>query len=171
MTDAQKPLDQQPVQQQPQVPQQPSVAYQPPAQVQYVVSQQSLEGLGGWLMFWVVVFSLCGISYITAFFNSIQYGGTPTATLALIFTPVLAALFIASVVLIALRKKLGKWLSIGALGVSALYIMIGIIVAVSEAARVELAAVVGSILVNIVLHGLFALYFIVSKRVQLTLVR
>ena len=93
------------------------------------------------------------------------------ATLALIFTPILAGLYIGSVVLIALRKKLGKWLSIGTLAISALYITIGIIVAVSEAARVEIAAVVGSILVNIVLHGLFALYFIVSKRVQLTLVR
>ena len=171
MPDVQQPVDQQPIAQQPQAPQQPGVPYQPPVQVQYVVSQQSLEGLGGWLMFWVVVFSLSGIGYITTFFNSIQYGGTAAATLALIFTPILAGLYIGSVVLIALRKKLGKWLSIGTLAISALYITIGIIVAVSEASRVEIAAVVGSILVNIVLHGLFALYFIVSKRVNLTLVR
>jgi hypothetical protein len=168
MTDSQKPVEQQPIQQ---APQQPGVPYQQPVQVQYVVSQQSLEGLGGWLMFWVVIFSLTGIGYITTFFGSIQHGGTAAATLALIFTPLLAGLYIASVVLIALRKKLGKWFSIGTLGVSALYITIGVIIAVSQSGTSEMAVVAGTILVNIVLHGLFALYFIVSKRVQLTLVR
>ena len=55
MTDSQKPVEQQPVQQQ--APQQPGVPYQPPVQVQYIVSEKSLVGLGGWLIFWLVAFS------------------------------------------------------------------------------------------------------------------
>lgn len=171
MTDTQKPVDQQPIQQQPQVPQQPGVPYQPPVQVQYVVSEKSLEGLGGWLIFWLICFALSAILYIGAFFGAIDKAGSGASfALVLIFSPIIAGLSIASIILIALRKKLGKWVSIGTFGASALYFVISVIVNLDTIGD-RIGATIAGLLIVLLIHGLFALYFIVSKRVQLTLTR
>src|SRR5680860_534399 len=45
-----------------------------PAQVQYVVAKQSLEGLGGCLIFWMVFFALLGLTYIGVFFSALGAG-------------------------------------------------------------------------------------------------
>lgn len=45
-------------------------------QVQYIVSERSLEGVGGWLIFWIIVFILGGIGYIMVFFTGIEAGST-----------------------------------------------------------------------------------------------
>ena len=169
MTDSQKPIEQQPVQQQ--APQQPGVPYQPPVQVQYIVSEKSLEGLGGWLIFWLVCFALAAIVYTMAFFGAIEKAdGSASLALVLVFSPIITIASIASVVLIALRKKIGRWVSIGAFGVSALYFVVSVIVSMSATGS-QIAANIGAILVVLLVHGLFALYFIVSKRVKLTLTR
>jgi hypothetical protein len=89
----------------------------------------------------------------------------------MVFAPILAVAYILSTVLIALRKKIAKWASVGSLGLSALYSIISIIVAASEFGDTPVTGIVAGILTTLVLTGLMALYFIVSKRVAQTLVR
>jgi hypothetical protein len=143
-----------------------------PQNVQYVVQEQSLNGLGGWLAFWMTVFTLSGLGFIISFFSTIELGiEEPSAVLLMVFAPILAVAYILSTVLIALRKKIAKWASVGSLGLSALYSIISIIVAASEFGDTPVTGIVAGILTTLVLTGLMALYFIVSKRVAQTLVR
>lgn len=143
-----------------------------PSQVQYVVEKKSLEGLGGWLAFWMVIFALAGLGYIGVFFSTLSTGiSSPETTLLAIFSPILAIAFIASVALIAMRKKLGKWLSIISLGVAGLYTILNtIMVPSNDSAENTVAMTIGSVVVSLVFTGLFILYFLVSKRVKATLV-
>ncbi|NTW61914.1 hypothetical protein HGB25_00660 [Candidatus Saccharibacteria bacterium] len=140
------------------------------AKVQYVVAQKSLDGIGGWLAFWLVVFSLAGIGYITTFFGLLGTGvSTPALTISVIFSPVLAAGYLASVVFIALRKKLGMWISMGTIGVATVYSILTTIVSSSEASY-NMGTSVGTIVAQVVFGGLLVLYFYSSKRVKATLV-
>lgn len=149
------------------LPQQPE---QP--QVQYVVSQQSLEGFDGGLALWLVLFALTGIGFLSAFFGALQYSdGSPANILLLIFAIPLSVLGIVSTTLISLRKKISKWVSIATIGVSALYFSLNTLIQAINAPNPEYAIVAGSILTIIIIHGFSLMYFFVSKRVQLTLNR
>jgi hypothetical protein len=143
-----------------------------PSQVQYVVEKKSLEGLGGWLAFWMVVFAVAGLGYIGVFFSTLSLGiNNPETTLLAIFSPIVAVCFIASVVTIAMRKKLGKWLSIISLGVVGVYNILNILIVPSQDVNDNTVAMkIGSAVTSLVFTGLFILYFIVSKRVKATLV-
>lgn len=164
----------------------------PPQPTQYIVMQQSLKGVGGWLIFWLICFGFAAIGYIYSFFASMLNLSSAPAIVSLIFAPLLAAGYITSIVLIAMQKRLGRLLTWITLGVSAVFSVVNTIVAyvtVSSAARsfdtyyssyssystssvVEksLPLVIATILVSLVVHALIALYFILSKRVKETLV-
>jgi len=143
-----------------------------PSQIQYVVAKQSLEGLGGWLAFWMVIFALAGLAYIGIFFAALDAGMSTSAEILLtIFSPIMAIAFIASVALIAMRKKLGKTVSIVALGIAELYSVLSAIITITNnGSSGSVSSAIGGIVVSLVMTGLFILYFLVSKRVKATLV-
>lgn len=174
-------------------PQQPAAmppAMQPMQQqnVQYVVMQKSLEGIGGWLIFWLILFSLFAIGSVTMFFSAMVANDMSTAAkvVMLIFTPALAVGFIASIVYIAMQKKLAKLITLISLGIYALYGTIGLIVnyvapaqkasssyysSTSTSSDLTFPGLIAAILVNILIFGLISLYFLLSKRVKATLVK
>lgn len=140
--------------------------------VQYVVMADSLKGVKGWLLFFVIVFGLSGIGYISMFFGAMNDLSVASNILNLIFTPILAALAITTVVFIAQEKKLGKLLSVATLGAMALYtILTTIVSAASGEEYMNVAGVISSIVVTLVMTGLVGLYFFVSKRVKETLAK
>jgi hypothetical protein len=151
-----------------QAPAQPAQA----PQIQYIVTERSLDGIGGWLIFWIIVFSLTGVGFIIAFFAAISSGFTSGTDInAAIFTPFLAIGYIGSVVLIALRKKLARLTSVGTLALNGLFGAVGTIIAATTAAYAPpLAVTVGGVLASLVIAGLISLYFLLAKRVTQTLV-
>ena len=143
-------------------PAEPSMqSFQDQPKVQYVVAQKSLEGVGGWLAFFVVCFALVALGYVAQTFQ------TP-AGLHTLFSPLLAIGYIASIVMIALQKKQALLVVYATLGLSLLWMIIS---TVTEADNAEPSALVGSIVGSILGHGLIALYFYVSKRVKATLTK
>ncbi len=141
-------------------------------QVQYIVSERSLEGVGGWLIFWIIVFILGGIGYIMIFFNGIESGSTEaTDILSMIFSPLLAIGFIGSAATIALRKAIGKWISVGTLGLAGLFSVLNIIITASESRVTSIALTIGGVLASLVFSGAMILYFFASKRVKQTLTK
>lgn len=144
---------------------------QQPQNVQYIVTEQSLEGIGGWLMFWMVMFSIAGIAYIVMFFAMIDQGvSEPSSVATLIASPILAIGYILSTVLIAMRQKLGQTVSIATLAVAGLFTSLNVILVANESLYgSSLALIASGILVSLVTSGLLILYFVLSKRVQKTL--
>jgi hypothetical protein len=141
-------------------------------QVQYVKMEQSLKGLGGMLVFWMVVFALSGIGSITSFFALMTSTGSVGAIAGLIFSPLIAAASIASVVLIALTKKIAIVTSVALFGLSALYSTIVALVNFANYGDSSgVPVLIGSLLTLWVVAGLFSLYFFLSKRVKETLIK
>ncbi len=119
------------------------------ADARYVVHEQSLRGLHGALVFFMICFALMGMSYIIAFFgamagnntantindyyvHSAASGTSATAVVTYIFTPILAIAAIATTVLIAMEKRMAKLAAWITLGVSFIYTTITAIVAYIE---------------------------------------
>lgn len=167
-----------------------------PTQIQYVVAQQSLEGIAGMLVLWIIIFSLTAISMVSAFFMYIfnpALNSTGSGIVTIIFAPLIAAACLYAVFLIATRKKLAIKVSIGAIGVMVLQSIINTIVISATASTVvdelssssfmiteattqtaqsalvggAIAAIMGTLLYG----GLVALYFLTSKRVKQTFVK
>lgn len=137
-------------------------------QVQYVKMEQSLKGLGGWLIFWMVAFAFSGIGFIMMFFEAMATTNSGATTITgIIFSPLIAIAAVSSVVLIAMTKKIAVVTSVMVFGLSALYTTISVI---AEGGG-DMPLLVGSILTTWVSAGLFSLYFFVSKRVKETLVK
>ena len=165
------------------------MAQQPMQPVQYMMMERSLKGVGGWLIFFMICFGIIAIGYIWAFFAAMLDLTSAVSVLMLIFAPILAAGYITAIVLMSMEKKLGRLITWITLGVSALYTTINTIVvyAVSSSSNYynydygydyaysrpssALPLVIAAILVGLVMHGLIALYFWKSKRVQETLVK
>ncbi len=140
--------------------------------IQYIMQEKSLNGLAGWLVFWMIVFALNGVTFITLFFGMIDAGiDDPANALTLVFAPILAISYLAATILIALRKKLAKWVSVGTFGLSALFMILLMIIDTQETGDMPLAMLVGTILATLVSSGLMAMYFLVSKRVAQTLIK
>lgn len=161
--------------QQPIQPQQPMQPMQPPQMVQavapdtnsfqqqpkiqYVVAQKSLEGIGGWLAFFLVIFALNSIGFFMSIFNG-QEG-------IHIFTdPILALAFLACVVLIALRKKVALWAIYGTI---VLAFIVNAITQMTNPLNTETATIAGTIIGMLIGYGLIGLYFFSSKRIKATL--
>ena len=139
------------------------------AQIQYVVAQKSLDGIGGWLMFWLVIFALASIGYVGMFFTALgQEVKAPTDTLLMIFAPILAAIYLTSTIFIAQRKKKGIITSMTAIGIGTLYQVINLIIETINEGNVSES--IGSVIAAIMFGGLMILYFVTSKRVKATLI-
>lgn len=177
MTPNQTPDQGQPQQQspQPQSAQQPVVppqysqpatpdtaSFQDQPKVQYVVMQKSLEGLGGWLAFFLVIFALSAIGYFSSTFSS-DFG------LGSVLNLFLAVGYLVSVVMIALRKRSALWAVYTTLTLSFLSAVVNVTILAEK--KGEAGEIAGVIVSTLIFHGLLALYFYVSKRVKATLVK
>ena len=178
-----QPMMQTPMQPQPQMQQQmspqpmPGQYAQPQQPMQYVMMQQSLKGVGGWLMFFIIWFGIVALGQIAMFFVSMMNLSLPSNVVAMIFTPILAGGYIASLVLLSMEKRIAKILSWITIGVSAVYSIVNMIVLFaaggvdSTGARVTVFALLSFITLSVAVHSLMALYFVLSKRVKETLVK
>ncbi len=178
-----QPMMQTPMQPQPQM--QPQMASQPmPGQyaqpqqpMQYVMMQQSLKGVGGWLMFFIIWFGIVALSDIALFFVAMMNLSLPSNVVSMIFTPILAGGYIASLVLLSMEKRIAKILSWITIGVSAVYSIVNMIVLFaaggvdSTGERVTVFTLLSFITLSVAVHSLMALYFVLSKRVKETLVK
>ena len=150
---------------------------QPQQPMQYVMMQQSLKGVGGWLMFFIVWFGLVALGQIAMFFVSMMDLSLPSNVVSMIFAPILAGGYIASLTLLAMEKRIGKILSWITIGVSAIYSIVNMIVLFAAAgvdstgARMTVVGLLSFITISVALHSLMALYFVLSKRVKETLVK
>ncbi len=154
----QAPYEQQPVQQQ-------YFAQPNAAPVQYVVTQQSLKGLRGWLLFFTIVSGLAALGYAGMLVNTLADFSSDKIADA-IFFPILLAAAVASVTLVALEKKIAKYVFIGFFGAAFVYGLISNIIT-----GVEAAALISSTLVGALWILFVTLYFLTSKRVKETLVK
>ena len=142
------------------------------APVQYVVMAQSLKGVRGFLLFFVICFVLAGLGYISSFFVSLDSLSSATNIVSAIFSPFLAVLYIGAAVYITMQKVLGRWLAVAALGTGALYSAINtVVVYVTGGSTVgSVTGLISVMIVGLTLQGLLILYFFASKRVKETLV-
>lgn len=154
----QVPYQEQPVQQQ-------YFAQPEAAPVQYVIAQQSLKGLRGWLLFFTIVSGLAALGYVGMLVAAFAAFSAEKAA-DVIFLPILLAAAIASVVLVALEKQIAKYVFIGFYGAAYLYGIISSAITGTEAATLITSILVGGLWVLFV-----SLYFLTSKRVKETLVK
>jgi hypothetical protein len=163
------------VNQQPQIPPQPDPNFNPQVapsqnqQPQYVIMQQSLRGVGGWLLFFVIIFGLSTLGYLGMFGNALD-GGSDGAkrVLDLIMTPLMAIGFLTCVVLISMQKRLAVPVVWVTLGISALYNSITSILGADSHA---VGGTIIGIVIQFILYGLVGLYFYQARRVKETLIR
>ena len=143
------PYEQQPVSQQ-------YFAQPQAAPVQYVVMAESLKGVKGWLMFFVICFVIGSLVNTAVFFQAIMNLSQPENVISLIFSPVLVVLAICAVVFITMQKRLGKWLAVATIATAGLgNVANAVVIYASGRSGVE---------------GLVILYFFASRRVKETLV-
>ena len=178
-----QPMMQTPMQPQPQMQSQmapqpmPGQYAQPQQPMQYVMMQQSLKGVGGWLMFFIIWFGIVALSDIALFFVAMMNLSLPSNVVSMIFTPILAGGYIASLVLLSMEKRIAKILSWITIGVSAVYSIVNMIVLFaaggvdSTGERVTVFTLLSFITLSVAVHSLMALYFVLSKRVKETLVK
>lgn len=153
----------------PVAPPDPQVAPTEGQKVQYVIVQNSLNGLGGWLLFFLVMFALTSIGYVGFFFQTLTNGiKTASDGITTLFAPFLAVGFLIVVVLLAMRKKLAVKVIYASLATAAAYSVITQIVSPSQEG---VAMMISGIVVSIIMFGLMALYFRQSRRVKETLVK
>ncbi len=149
-------------------PEQPVIQTQPTGQPQYIVTHRSLEGVGGWLAFWLVIFALAAIGSIYTFFTQISgEASVDFKVVDVIFSPIMAIVYVAAILLIVMRKKIGKWIAIAAFVTSGLYSMVTVLTNPIE----NVAMIISSLVVMWLVVGLFSLYFLKSERVKQTLTK
>lgn len=135
------------------------------APVQYVVAQQSLKGLRGWLLFFTVISGFMALYYVSAVVTTFAHFTTDKLSDA-IFTPLLLAGAIAAVVLTALEKRMAKYA----------FIIFYIVAYIYQVINLAMHSRSGEMLMTSVLTGgiwvlFIILYFVSSKRVKETLVK
>ena len=149
--------------------QDPQVAPAPAQTPQYVITQESLNGIKGWLLFFMIVFALVGLGAISIFSQQITSDIDSLSKVILtILTPLMAISFIGTVVLIALRKKAGRLAAYTSLGLAVLYSITTAFVGTNDA---NAASIVTGIIISVIIYGLWALYFKQSRRVHETLTK
>lgn len=184
------------------VPEQPIQPMQTAPQVQYIVQEKSLNGIGGWLIFWLIVFGMGALGALWMFFvtliamiTGVSSSGVGLAILIemLIFSILMAGSYAVTTVFIAMSKKISVLLAYVSLGIAALYTTVTSITGMFATTQscsydyysysyshncVEqgigaagVIALIGAILAAWLFAFLVGLYFKLSKRVQLTLVK
>jgi len=158
------PYEQQPVSQQ-------YFAQPQAAPVQYVVMAESLKGVKGWLMFFVVCFVIGSLVNTAVFFQAIMNLSQPENVISLIFSPILVVLAICAVVFITMQKRLGKWLAVATIATAGLgNVANAVVIYASGRSGVEAPAFITGIVTMLIVEGLVILYFFASRRVKETLV-
>lgn len=153
-----------------QAPSDPQVAPSENQKSQYVITQKSLSGIGGWLLFFMVIFALIGVGGISLFFTGLDAGvKSATDTVTILFSPLIAIAYLGATVLLAMRKKLAVFFVYAALAVMATYTILLQLMDSEDKSGVGVK--VGTILVTLVMYGLLALYFRQSRRIKETLVK
>ena len=178
---------------------------QRPAQSQAIPAQPTatssshLNGIAGWLAFFMVVLIVGALLFLGAFFNTlikineqrflpsdlpfpfaesvlpIRDSRLPYMVSA-IMAPVVAVLAIAAVVAISQRKKLGKQLAIAAYisyfvhQVLCVYLLFSESYDARRPTPVITISIVGFVIIIATIAGLLCLYFFTSRRVKETLV-
>jgi len=160
------------------------VAQQAPAQpgqsVQYIMTQKSLNGVGGWLIGWLIYMALVAFGCIVYFFAILQIKSDATANAVaesifdsagvlnttLIFMPLIALAAIGAIVFIAQRKALGKMFSLAQIGLFVLWVLLITFIGGGDA-----VGVASSVCITLLVGGLQTLYFYQSDRVKQTLVQ
>ena len=158
------PYEQQPVSQQ-------YFAQPQAAPVQYVVMAESLKGVKGWLMFFVICFAIGSIGNVTIFFRAITDLNQPENVISLIFSPILVVLSICAVAFIVMQKRLGKWLAVATIATAGLgNVANAVVIYASGKSEVDASAFITGIVTMLIVEGLVILYFFASRRVKETLV-
>lgn len=158
------PYEQQPVSQQ-------YFAQPQAAPVQYVVMAESLKGVKGWLMFFVVCFVIGSLVNTAVFFQAIMNLSQPENVISLIFSPILVVLAICAVVFITMQKRFGKWLAVATIATAGLgNVANAVVIYASGRSGVEVSAFITGIVTMLIVEGLVILYFFASRRVKETLV-
>jgi len=158
------PYEQQPVSQQ-------YFAQPQAAPVQYVVMAESLKGVKGWLMFFVVCFVIGSLVNTAVFFQAIMNLSQPENVISLIFSPILVVLAICAVVFITMQKRLGKWLAVATIATAGLdNVANAVVIYASGRSGVDVSAFITGIVTMLIVEGLVILYFFASRRVKETLV-
>ena len=157
------PYEQQPVSQQ-------YFAQPQAAPVQYVVMAESLKGVKGWLMFFVVCFVIGSLVNTAVFFQAIMNLSQPENVISLIFSPILIVLAICAVVFIVMQKRLGKWLAVATIATAGLgNVANAVVIYASGRSEVDAPAFITAIVTMLIVEGLVILYFFASRRVKETL--
>lgn len=160
-------------------------------------SSSHLNGIAGWLAFFMVVLIIGALLFLGVFFNTLTKINKPrflpsdllfpfadnvlpisddesSYMVSAVMAPVVAALAIAAVVAISQRKRLGKQLAIAAYISYFVHQVLCVYVAFSESYYVKPIAITISIVSFVIIiatiAGLLCLYFFTSRRVKETLV-
>ncbi|MDR2337011.1 MAG: hypothetical protein LBE03_02820 [Candidatus Nomurabacteria bacterium] len=161
-----------------------------PEQFDNSAGQKSLTGVNGALIFFIIIFSLIGCTYITIFMLSMINLNSSISSLVFVLSPIVALAAITSVVLIAMQKKTAKWFSIGTSCLSFLHTAATAVAIYSVAPNISFSRyffynyyfadhgtlsttpfLLGGIFFSLICNGLFVLYFLTSERVRLTLTK
>lgn len=159
-------------------------------------SSSHLNGIAGWLAFFMVVLIVGALLFLGVFFNTLTKVNKPRFLpsdlpfpfaesvlpirdsrlpymVSAIMAPVVAVLAIAAVVAISQRKKLGKQLAIAAYISYFVHQVLCVYVAFSESYYVKPIAItiniVSFVIIIATIAGLLCLYFFTSRRVKETL--
>lgn len=159
--DPNTPYLQQPVQQQ-------YFAQPHAAPVQYVVQAQSLKGLKGWLLFFVIWTGFSALSLGSQLPWAYELHG---AAVHKIFIPILLIVSVAAIATTAMELRIAKWIFIGLAIGWFLYYVLTAIDASADLAMVGDSAVTTVVITMGLFAGFVTLYFLTSKRVKETLVK
>lgn len=156
-------------------PAQTPAAPEAPAPVQYVLTKKSLDGVGGWLVGWLIWLVVLLVLGISGFFSALNASGGEFSNgilvgVYLFFWPLIILSAVAAIICIAMRKKLGKLLSLANIAITGLFWVVGVSTAHLSATDSSVTRPAALCLV-IVLCSLQALYFFQSERVKQTLTK
>lgn len=141
------------------------------AKTRQLVYTDPPEDLGGWLLFFTVCFAIGGLIYAGQLLNP---GNTLNVTLAV----VVAVLSLVTVILIALKRRLGRWSAIAAYFAGAVHTTVLAVLSLTAGGPSPFGFIqpsTNNTLIPLgiywVVIGLLSLYFVVSRRVKDTLIR
>jgi hypothetical protein len=143
-------------------------------QVQYVKMEKSLKGIGGWLLFFMICFSLGSFSTLSFMIYNFFAPVNDSVTLVnAIFAPLMFAVMLTTVVLAALQMKIAKITAISTYVLSAIFSIVLTLVRAAETkiAGAGWAGIIVGILFVVIFSGLLCLYWILSRRVKETLTK
>lgn len=158
--DPHAPYLQQPVQQQ-------YFAQPGAAPVNYIVQAQSLKGIRGWLLFFMICTGLGALGLGGQLPWVFEHGGV----ISQIFVPLLLVGSIAAVVTCAMELRIGKWVFIGLSIAWLAYNVTQTIDTANSLSYYSGSAATGTIILSAIFTGFLVLYFLTSKRVKETLVK